>query len=176
MDVCLGRGLFFLRHFRQTSWAHLRSASKDKKRQEFSWMHIRSKGTLWSCEYYPRKVKILEAPFVLAVPRWCLQQLSGISFNNLEFPGILRGGWVMRDLPTPWWKSYSNLMAMWGVNGCFEHKIGSFPSPALAQFLASCQEDCFLRHLWWDPRSYNGRWVSQQKKLLAQIAGIVFYH
>lgn len=137
MDVCLGRGLFFLRHFRQT---HLRSASKDKSSPECTY------GLRVPCEVVnisPEKWRSWRTLlYLLSVPRWCLQQLSGISFNNLEFPGMLRGGWVMRDLPTPWWKSYSNLMAMWGVNGCFEHKIGSFPSPALAQFLASCQEDC----------------------------------
>lgn len=139
-------------------------------------LNIWSKGTLWSCEYFPRKVETLKPSSALAVPGWCLQQLNGISFNNLEFPGMLRGGWVMIDQPTPWQKSYSSLMVKWGVNGCFEHQTDSFSSPALAQFLASGQEGCFLRHLWWDPRSYTGRWVSQQKKLLAQIAGIVWYH
>lgn len=57
-------------------------------------MHMWSKGTLRSCEYFLRKVETLESPVALAVPGWHLQQLRGISFNNLGFPGMLRGGWT----------------------------------------------------------------------------------
>lgn len=50
-------------------------------------MHIWSKGSLKNY-VSPGKVENLESHYESAVFRWCLHHLSGISFNNLGFPGM----------------------------------------------------------------------------------------